>query len=90
MVKLLRYDHANAGFNAFMQRSLSSNPDVRTLSDITATNPQTNINFDQQQVSGSMGDKFSVGAILIDGVLVRIDGHDANGNPVWRLGNIGD
>lgn len=90
MVKIRTYDYSNDGFNPFMQRSLSSNPNAATLSHIAAAHPQQNINFDQQQVSGSMGDIFAVGSILIDGVAVRIDGRDTNGQPVWRLGTLGD
>lgn len=90
MVKLLNYTYQDAGFDAFMQRSLSSDPTPQSLSEIAMLHPQTNINYDQQQVSGNMGDVFKVGSITIDGKQVRIDGVDTNGNVVWRLGNLGD
>lgn len=90
MVKLLKYTWQDAGFDAFMQRSLSSDPTPQSLSQIAMLHPQQNINYDQQQVSGNMGDIFKMGGILIDGKLVRIDGIDTNGNVVWRLGNLGD
>lgn len=90
MVKLQKYDYSNDGFSPFMQRSLSSDPNILTLSQLAAAHPQTNINFDHQQVGGAMGDQLKIANILIDGINVRIDGLDANGQPVWRLGNLGD
>lgn len=82
-----RYTYADAGFNAFMRRSISSSPNNNTLSQMTrnSTNKST-LNFDNVQVSGNLGDTFEVGKVLIDGVNSRIDGREDNDEVVWRLG----
>ena len=83
--------YEDAGFNGFLRRTIASNPSVLTLAQMARSSTrQSNLNFDNMQVSGSLGDTLEVGRILIDGASGdgRIDGHDSSANTVWRLGDL--
>lgn len=83
--------YADSGYNGFLRRTISSDPKASTLSQLARNAGRGNIlNFDNAQVSGSLGDTLEVGKILIDGSVGdgRIDGHDDNNNTVWRLGDL--
>lgn len=81
------YDYSDAGFDGFLSRSV----DNTSQNNLDSQGPITqSIRYDSQQVSGSMGDTFRVGKILIDGVKGRISGFDENGKEVVRLGMLDD
>ena len=85
------YTYAEAGFNGFLRRSISSNNNTGTLRDLARnTNMPSAINFDNMQVSGALADTIEVGRILIDGASGngRLDGRDENEQVVWRLGDL--
>ena len=85
------YTYAEAGFNGFLRRSIASRKETGTLRDMSRNSPMPSaLNFDNMQVSGSLGDTITVGNITIDGATGngRVDGHDENGNTVWRLGDL--
>jgi hypothetical protein len=85
------YTYAEAGFNGFLRRSISSKANTGTLRELArGTSMPSALNFDNMQVSGSLGDTITVGNITIDGATGngRIDGHDENDNTVWRLGDL--
>lgn len=85
------YSYADAGFNGFMRRAISSNTSSETLAQVKRdSSTSNNLNFDNMQVSGSLGDTIEIGNILIDGSVGdgRIDGRDTSSNTVWRLGDL--
>lgn len=84
-----RYSYSDAGYNAFMSRSLSSNS-AMTLRSISNSSPRREINFDQMQTSGNLGDKIQVGGIILDGTNRRLVIVDELGVEVGWVGNIGD
>lgn len=74
------YDYLAAGFNPFMSRSIDAAAAIAVPSGVRE------INYDQQQVSGSLGSTLRVGNISIDGVTGRISIYDDNTNEVVRIG----
>lgn len=85
-----KYDYTTAGFNGFLSRALNANPFAQTLSDNPTNSSGTELNFDQQPVSGSLGNILQIGTIHIDGTTGRISVFDNNGNEVGRIGDLGD
>lgn len=82
-----KYTYSDAGFNGFLRRSIGSKANSNTLAQMKRdSNSMTQLNFDNVQVSGNLGDTFEVGKVLIDGVNSRIDGREDNDEVVWRLG----
>lgn len=67
-----RYTYENAGFNAFMLRSLKSNPGAQTLAGGISTGSGTPMAFDRQQISGMLGDKLQIGRLVLDGQKGRV------------------
>ena len=67
-------DYLAAGFNDFLIRPL-----VNVVSGSTPP-PVRQVNFDQSQITGSLGDIFTVGKILLNGVIGTISTTDENGN----------
>ena len=82
-----RYSYSDAGFNGFLRRTLNSNPNANTLKQSGVPNRNT-LNFDQMLVSGSLGDKLSVGRVVINGKDSRIQINDELGNEVVRIGGL--
>lgn len=87
-----RYTYTQAGFNGFFRRTLSSSSTMDRLSSrISGGGVSRTLNFDQMQVSGSMGDKFRIGSgdtrIEFDGPGLRIS-FIQGGNEVGRLGDL--
>lgn len=79
------YDYSAAGFDDFMSRSIDSGAQG------SAPIPVRQVNFDQQQISGSLGDILRIGSIFLDGVTGRISIYDGDTkNEVVRLGKISD
>ncbi len=62
-----RYTYENAGFNAFMLRSMKSNPGAQTVRGGISRGNGGNLAFDRQQVEGMLGDKLKVGRLVLDG-----------------------
>jgi hypothetical protein len=84
-----RYTYENSGFNGFLNRGLSAKPAV-TLRSLSQSVARKEINFDQMQTSGNLGDKIQVGGIRLDGVNRRIVIVDELDVEVGWIGNIGD
>ena len=84
-----QHDYESAGFNGFFRRSIGSNPTATTL---RALNGRTTrqLNFDDQQVSGSLGDTLRVGVIYLEGKTGRFKIVDDQSNEVVRLGDVND
>lgn len=64
------HDYEDVGFNRFFRRSLGSADGAVSLRSLPAN--RRNINFDNQQVGGAMGDSFRAGTIVLDGKKGRI------------------
>lgn len=84
-----KYTYREVGFNRFFRRSLGSNPNAENLKG-TATGSSRQLNFDNAQVSGALGDILRIGRITLDGKLGRESIHDERNNEVLRLGELGD
>ena len=67
-----RYTYQNAGFNAFMLRSLKSNPGAQTVAGGVSRGNGGSLAFDRTQIEGMLGDKLQVGRIVLDGQLGRL------------------
>jgi len=78
-------NYEDLGFNKFLQRSIKTQ-NTQTQSQ---SNFSSGLNFDQVQMSGSLGDKIQVGGnnIIIDGVNRRITINDGN-NDVITIGDV--
>lgn len=76
------YDYEYFGFNQFLQRSIDGKEGMQAVAQ------SRNINFDQAAVSGSLGDMFRIGRILLDGKSGRISVFDTTDNEVVRIGEI--
>lgn len=87
------YTYTDAGFDGFFRRSIESDPNTTTLRGMAASFQQVNnnaINFDAQQVTGSLGDKLQVGSAIIDGAKGRFSIVDSGGQEVARFGDLGE
>lgn len=82
-----RYTYETAGFNGFLTRSLKSNPLANNLSDGIASSSGTAMNFDRQQVAGSLGNKLTIGRLILDGVAGRAIAQK-NGEDVAWFGDL--
>lgn len=83
------YDYSDAGFDAFMDRSIDASGGGNaggTLEDQTYQSRETN--YDAGGSSGSLGDSLQIGNIKLDGVKGRISVYDETGNEVVRLGDL--
>lgn len=82
------FDYGNVGFDAFLSRSidLSGLGYYPTLNTIPAINTGMQVNYDQNQISGALGDSLRIGNIAIDGANGRISIYDDGGNEIVRLG----
>lgn len=85
-----RHTYRSVGFNRFFRRSLNSNPDAVNLKSISGGGTSRQLNFDDAQVSGSLGDILRIGRINLDGKLGRQSIMDERNNEVLRLGDLGD
>lgn len=84
-----RYTYQNAGFNAFMTRSLKSNPGAQTLAGQPSTGSPGAINFDMLQSSGAITDNLRIGAKLeMQGNNGRVVVKDDAGNEVGWIGDL--
>ena len=75
----MAYDYQTSGFDAFMDRSIgSAQAAPTTLEGISSITSSGDINFDNSQISGSLGDKIQVGGsnVIIDGANRRITIND--------------
>ena len=87
MARPAPYSYSDAGFNGFFRRTLVSNPMASVLGNSQRSAPNQ-LNFDQLQISGALGDKLRFGRIVIDGKTGRIGIEDENGSEVMWIGYI--
>ena len=83
-----RYTYQNAGFNAFMLRSLKSNPGAQTVGGGVSRGNGGNLAFDRQQIEGMLGDKLKVGRLVLNGRSGRIEVLDET--ETIEMGWVGD
>lgn len=84
-----KYSYLDAGFNRFFHRKISGGSEFKTLSSMNGSQVSS-LNFDQLQVSGSLGNTLQVGNIFVDGINGRIDIQDAvTGQVMGRFGQEG-
>lgn len=81
------YDYSKSGFDDFLSRSIDGN--VQANLDVPPALTVQQTNFDQTQTTGSLGDSFQIGNILLDGRKGRISIFDENTNEVVRIGDLG-
>ena len=84
------FTYQDAGFNRFFRRTLTSNPQAASLRSSGGAVSSNQLNFDELQVSGSLGDILKVGRIALDGKIGRLSVADELNNEVLRLGDLGD
>ena len=84
-----QHTYKEVGFNRFFRRSLNSDPNVVNLKSMGGGGSRQ-LNFDNAQVSGSLGDILRIGRILLNGKLGRESIMDERNNEVLRLGDLGD
>lgn len=82
------YTYEDSGYNSFMSRGLGAVP-ATNLRHLSGSLPRKELNFDQFQTSGNLGDKIQVGGIILDGSNRRIVIVDELSNDVGWIGNIG-
>lgn len=78
------YTYENAGYDSFLSRSVDDNPQVNLDSQGPTS---TAFRYDSGQSSGSVGDKISIGSVVIDGTKGRISIYDG-GVEIVRLGSL--
>ncbi len=81
-----QHDYESAGFNGFFRRSIGSVAGAQTLRSISNTGRSTALNFDDQQISGALGDNLKIGSIRLNGKTGQFDIVDDQGNVVVRIG----
>lgn len=92
--KTVLYDYAQAGFDGFLTRSIDSTKGGGGGGSIRE------INFDQTQITGSLGSTLQLGNIRLDGINQEIAlmrdgvrnlmlGNDASNNPVLKIAREG-
>lgn len=85
------YTYVDAGFNPFLRRSIDGGEGVNlnSRSALMTTQSTRELNFDQQQTTGRLGDKIQVAdSLVIDGVKRRFVVIDELGNEVVWLGRV--
>lgn len=87
MARPAAYSYSDAGFNGFFRRTLTSNPSSQVLA---SRGNSREMNFDDMQTSGRLGDKIIVGNIVIDGKKGAISVNDDGGTEVIRIGYTDD
>lgn len=78
----------DAGFNGFFRRSIGSTQSAMYLDDLSTPASSRQLNFDDMQVSGHLGDKLQVGPIILDAKTGRLMIVDSQTNEVIRLGDV--
>ena len=84
------YTYRDAGFNRFFRRSINSNSGAVNLKSAGTGGGTNQLNFDNVQVSGSLGDTLKIGRITLDGKIGRQSVFDELNNEVLRLGELED
>lgn len=74
------YSYETDGFDGFMSRSIDSLSQVNLDSQGPVS---TQLAYDRSQITGSLGDKFTIGRIVLDGIegsitVISQDGKSAN------------
>lgn len=87
MAKSQEYDYALSGFDPFFTRSIDSNG-ASNLDASGSINTSQQVNYDQNQVTGALGDILKIGNIQINGVTGRISIFDDDGREAVTIGDI--
>lgn len=66
-----RISYETLGFNRFMVKSLTSNPLATNASNANAS--ANTIALDRTSIEGALGDKFTIGRLILNGVDGRIE-----------------
>jgi hypothetical protein len=76
-------NYEDLGFNQFLERSIVNQGTSTTMT-------SSDVNFDNAQISGSLGDRIQVGGsnIIIDGTNRKISILDDNGNEAIIIGDV--
>jgi hypothetical protein len=82
-----RYTYESAGFTPYLRRPLGTAVGQQGLARTTLPIAR-NYNFDQAQVTGSLGDKLSIGKIVLNGSDGKISVFDDEGNEVITIGEL--
>jgi hypothetical protein len=81
------YDYLQAGFDAFLNRSIDANTvSTQSLNFLPPIATGQQLNYDQMHVTGALGDNLQIGNITLDGASGRISIFDDEGNEIVRLG----
>jgi len=83
------FDYTRAGFDGFLSRSINNDftgNNITNLNLVPAVISGQQVNYDQVQVSGALGDKLKIGNITLDGADGKISIFDDQGNELVRLG----
>ncbi len=83
------HDYESAGFNGFFRRTIAGNNEVTTLGGMSNSRQQRQLNFDNEQISGALGDTLRIGRIFLDGKIGRQSIVDERNNEMIRLGDTG-
>lgn len=82
-----RYTYRDAGFNGLMLRTRKSNPQADGITNASRGSGKP-MNFDLQQVAGSLGDNLPVGKVKIQGAIGRIAIENDQGTEAAWFGNL--
>lgn len=80
------YNYTSAGFDAFLSRSIDN---VSQINLDSGGYQSQQVRYDHSQISGMLGDKLTVGNIILDGTIGRISIVD-NALEVVRIGKLDD
>lgn len=85
--------YIDSGFNRFFSRSIGSDSSTHNLHTVSQVAGSKDLNFDQYSVSGSVGDKFTIGnaknGIILNGPDVKIE-MVSEGSTVGVMGRLDD
>lgn len=84
-----RDSYLDSGFDEYLTRSIDGYINT-TLGNAPLMAGSQQIAFDRNQVTGAIGDKVTIGQVVIDGVTGRIAIYDVTGTEIGRIGNIDD
>lgn len=78
------YTYEEAGYDPFLTRSIDGGSSVSSEGEGSSRQ----LNLEQSQISGQLGDSITVGNISINGNEERISVFDGDGNEVVRIGRL--
>lgn len=82
-----QFNYLKSGFTSFFKRSIADNgmTGIRSLRGVRAS--KTELNLDETNVSGSLGDVINVGLVQIDGKTGRVNITTDQGEVTGYFGN---